>query len=52
MSAFRIVIVAGAILVTGGAGYLSWYGIGRESGDLVRSTRQGSVGNFVNSSVK
>ena len=52
MNAFRIVFLVGAVLLTGGAGYLSWHGIGRESGDLDHSIRVGSAGNFVNSSVK
>ena len=52
MDLFRIVFLAGAILVTGGAGYLSWHGIGRESADLDRSIREGSAGNLVTSRVK
>ena len=52
MNVFRIVFLISTILVTGGAGYLSYYGIGRESGDLHRSVRMGSAGNFTNSDVK
>ena len=52
MSIFRIVFLSSAILVTGGAGYLSYYGVARESGDLDRSVRMGSAGNLTNSDVK
>lgn len=52
MGTVRLVALVGAALVTGGAGYLSWMGIGRESADLDRSIREGSAGNIVNSSVK
>jgi hypothetical protein len=53
MNAFRIVFLAGALLTTAGAGYLSYRGIGGESADLDRSVRLGSGGNtFSNSHVK
>lgn len=52
MGLARIAALAGAIALTGGAGYLSWTGIGRESAGLDRSVREGSAGNIVSSSVK
>lgn len=47
MTPFRLVIVVGCVLALTGAGYLSYYGIGRESRDLapsVASIRTGSPG--------
>ena len=52
MTVFRIVFLVGALLLSGGAGYLAWAGVGGESGDLDRTVRQGSVGNLINSDVK
>ncbi|NUB45294.1 hypothetical protein GEU84_012920 [Fertoebacter nigrum] len=51
MNAFRIVILAGALLTTAGAGYLSYHGIGNESTDLDRSIRMGSgIGGYSSNS--
>ena len=47
MNMFRAIMIAATVLTVGGAGYLSYNGIGRESTDLDRSIRQGSGGNFV-----
>lgn len=47
MSPFRLVIIAGSLTLLMGAGYMSWYGIGRASGDLAAaapSVRTGSTG--------
>ncbi len=54
MSLFRIIFLAGSLLATGGAAYLSYNGIWRESTDLDRSVRLGSGGGgyYSNSSVK
>lgn len=52
MTPFRLVVAFGAALATSGAGYLGYYGIGRESSGLDRSIRTGSAGNTINSSVK
>jgi len=35
----RLVIITGALLALIGAGYLSYYGVGRASGDLAASTQ-------------
>ncbi len=43
----RLVIITGCILALGGASYLSYYGVARESRDLAASTqsiRTGSSG--------
>jgi hypothetical protein len=37
MTPFRIVIILGCTATLLGAGYLSWYGVGRESRDLADS---------------
>ncbi|MGQ0564522.1 MAG: hypothetical protein ACT4OK_05560 [Gemmobacter sp.] len=53
MNLIRIVFLAGSLLTTAGAGYLSWRGVGGESTGLDRSVRLGSGGNLSsNSSVK
>jgi hypothetical protein len=47
MSPFRLVILAGCATLLLGAGYMSWYGVGRASGDLTAaapSVRTGSPG--------
>lgn len=41
----RVIIVLAIAGMVGGAAYLSWYGIGRESAGLTQSARVGSVGN-------
>ena len=52
MTPFRLVVALGALLATGGASYLGYYGIGRELGGIDRSVRAGSAGNTINASVK
>lgn len=47
MTPFRLVIIVGCTSLVLGAGYMSWYGVGRTSGDLVAaapSVRTGSLG--------
>jgi hypothetical protein len=47
MNPFRLVIIAGCVTLLLGAGYMSWYGIGRASSDLsatAPSVRTGSTG--------
>lgn len=44
---FRIVFIVLTIAAIGGTGYVSFYGMGRESLDLDRSVRAGSGGNFI-----
>lgn len=47
MAAFRIIIIGGAVVALLGASYLSFYGVGRASGNLEASTqsiRTGSSG--------
>lgn len=47
MDPTRLIIIAGAVIALLGAGYLSYYGVGRESRDLAASTqsiRTGSSG--------
>ena len=46
MSPFRLVILAGCAVLLMGGGYMSYYGVGRESGDLsaaAPSVRTGSA---------
>lgn len=53
MNSFRVIMIVASALTIGGAGYLSYNGIGRESSDLDRSLRLGSGGNTIlNTSVK
>ncbi|MBO6602987.1 hypothetical protein [Boseongicola sp. H5] len=51
MTPFRVVILVGCSLALMGAGYLSYYGIGRESRDIATaaSIRAGSPGGGYNS---
>ena len=44
---FRTVFIVLTIAAIAGTGYVSYYGMGRESTDLERSIRAGSGGNFV-----
>lgn len=47
MAPFRMIIIGGAVIAVLGASYLSFYGVGRASGDLAASTqsiRTGSSG--------
>lgn len=47
MTPFRLVIIAGCTTLLLGAGYMSWYGVGRASNDLTAaapSVRTGSPG--------
>ena len=46
MGLFRITFVALALAAIGGAYYTSYYAIGRESGDVRQSIRQGSSGGY------
>jgi hypothetical protein len=46
VTAFRLVIIVGCVTLLMGGGYMSWYGVGRTSGDLTAaapSVRAGSV---------
>lgn len=53
MTIFRVIMIVASTVTIGGASYLSYNGIGRESSDLDRSIRVGSGGNtFTNTSVK
>jgi hypothetical protein len=53
MTIFRLIMIVASALTIGGASYLSYNGIGRESSDLDRSIRVSSGGNsFTNTSVK
>lgn len=51
MTPFRLIFLAGCLLALGGAAYLSWQGVGRESRDVVtaQSLRVGSPGGGYNS---
>ncbi|MBF9058080.1 hypothetical protein HKCCSP123_02675 [Rhodobacterales bacterium HKCCSP123] len=44
MSPFRLVIVAGCLLLMSGAGYMSWYGVARESRDLSAAAPSARIG--------
>ncbi|GAB5448670.1 hypothetical protein [Gymnodinialimonas sp.] len=47
MGPIRLVIIGGAVIALLGAGYLSYYGVGRETRDLTASApsvRTGSTG--------
>lgn len=44
MNLFRVIFLLGAVALAGGAGYLSHYGVWRDSLDLDRSVRIGSPG--------
>ncbi|WP_224813728.1 hypothetical protein [Hasllibacter sp. MH4015] len=47
MTPIRLIIIGGSVVALLGAGYLSYYGVGRESRDLAASTqsiRTGSSG--------
>ncbi|WP_202075761.1 hypothetical protein [Pseudooceanicola pacificus] len=44
MNLFRVVFLIASLLAIGGAGYLSYYGVWRDSTDLDTSVRQGSHG--------
>ncbi|NSX53339.1 hypothetical protein [Parasulfitobacter algicola] len=50
MNLFRIIILAGSTFAFGGASYLSYSGVWRESRDAAQSVRVGSSGGGYNSS--
>ncbi|MGH1424849.1 MAG: hypothetical protein ACRBBU_08985 [Pseudooceanicola sp.] len=44
MTLFRVIFLIGAIATVAGAGYLSYYGVWRDSSDVRKSVRTGTHG--------